>query len=243
MAANIAAIDALVSSRIKDAAGTDAFLSETDRYNCIRSAVEEYGKLRPLLLVTQLTGAGSFDFALSAGNFPSWSQGFSSITSVLFPYTATNATSPMLARWNYGIVLLPTGYVFRLLSGTKPTATQKLLVYYTAPHAVTAGASSVPASDDEALADLSACYCCNAMAAQGQQSIDGAISADSVNRLSRSQEYRSQASRWLAAYKAKMGLDGSAVPATILLSDIPQRPVNPGARGLLFHGLPRAGGA
>jgi hypothetical protein len=243
VAANIAAIDGMVSTRIKDITGLGALLSESDRYNCIRAAVAEYSGQRPQALVALLTGAGSFDFTLSATNFPSWSQGFSAITSVLYPYTATNATSPALARWDYGIVLLPvTGYVLRLLSGEKPTASQKLLVYYTAPHAVTASASSVSASDDEALADLSACYGCNAMAAQAQQGMDGSISADSVNRLSRSAEYRSQATRWRDAYRAKMGLDGSAVPATILLADIPQRPVNPGARGLLFHGLPRAGG-
>jgi hypothetical protein len=97
------------------------------------------------------------------------------------------------------------------------------------------GASSVPAADEEALADLATAYACDALAGFYSQSTDGSLSADTVAHLTKAQEYRAQAKQWRAAYLAKLGGDTADAPASGA-SAVMSVFGSVGREGYFFHG-------
>jgi hypothetical protein len=172
------------------------------------AALSQYSSARPREIVEKIAGADAFDYALTGVGavLASWAQDFSQILGVIIDYDATVQTQAEAQQDTYGVVRLDTGDVLRFFEDS-PAATEFMLIRYTGRHSVTedpGGATTIPEGDTEAVADLLAAYCCDALASYYCQSTDSSLSADVVNRLSKAQEYRAQAKQFRAAYAAKL---------------------------------------
>lgn len=235
MASNVNEIDTKVVRRIKDGDGKlggSAPGASPERLEAIAAAVSEYQRSFPREVVVELTGAGSFDFAVAA--LTGFVVGFSAVTQIRYPYTAGDQLPDALEADQFSMVQLPAGWFLRLFDAT-PSAAQKLLVYFTAPHTL-AATSTIPAAHDDALADLAASNACGMLAAAYAQTTEGTMQADSVNRGSRVDYYRGLAKDYRRAYETKLGLGKDAVVgAGIAVADM--NPPFSGGRGerLLFH--------
>jgi hypothetical protein len=198
-----------LGGRVKDAAGK---LSRVPALSCdvdvaILAAAEEYSKARPREIALLVTGTAGFDYPV-ATKLPGWSDGFSSISSIVYPWSATSATPPVLDTERYAIVRLSTGLVLRFFD-VVPTVAEQFHATFSAPHTLSVSTCTVRPSDDEALKDLAAAHCCEILAGYYNQVTDSAIAADAVDRRSLSDMYRSQAKRWRESYDAKMQADKS----------------------------------
>ncbi len=237
MAANIGDIRSKVSARIKD---IDSRLTITPDLTCdvdraILAALEQYEKERPLQKTVKLAGAGGFDYA--ASSLSGFVDGFSVVTDVVYPYLSTDQILARLERDEWGLVRLDTGLKLRFFVA-RPTAAEDFLAFFTAPHTLNAGSSTVPATDDEALSDLGAAFACDQLAALYAKDVDSSLGADSVDRRSKSDNYRSMAASYRKSYAAKMETE-SAGQAAFAMADVDRAFGNSTGTDYLFHGRVR----
>lgn len=156
-----------------------------------------------------------------------------------------NATS--VAQASHGFSA--NDYVYQNSGGSWVSAgsTPDLL----ATHQVTAVADSgifsvkilavgIPESDFFTVCNKAACLVCLALAARYSQTNTSTFAADSVNHITRAQEYRAQANRYCDAYMLALGLDPtgkSGPPGASAWVDLDTRPEYPWMRRRwLFHG-------
>ena len=207
---NLTNFETGVASRIQDAANK---LSLADRDALITQAVQQrYSKDRPRVLVSDITADGTSDFALPTG--PStppeqFEDGFSEIHTVEYPVGNVPETYIDGADWK--MYRKPTGLKIRLLV-TVPNAGESIRVEWTLRH--TPGTSgqqavntTIPDADFEAVCDLAAALCCEALAATYAQTRDATISADAVNYRTKSQEYLALATALRARYEGHVGIE------------------------------------
>lgn len=206
-------------------------LCDVDR--AILSAKEQYEKLRPREVSLKLDGTGAFDYTISG--LTGFVDGFSSLLSVVYPYLAADQIPSVLpAEW-YTVLRLDSGLVLRFLIH-RPTAVEDFLVTFTARHTINSSTCTIPASDDESFMDLAAANCCDMLAALYAKDVDPSISADSVDRRTKSDNYRSMATRYRSLYDTRMQT-GAAGAAAVAMSDIDRAGF--GHRGMndyFFHG-------
>lgn len=210
MALNIGEIRNKVISRIQDKVQALSVSPGGDVDVCILSAVEEYQKDHPLEKAVRVAGAGTYKYAIS--NLTGYVDGFSSIKGVAYPHLGTEQDLPWLDGQDFGTVRDHNGLSL-WFAGMSPTAAEFFLTLFTLPHTVSATAWTPRSSDDEAIADLAAGYCCDELAARYSQETDTTIQADSVNRLQKADLYRSMATRFKDSYKRKMQSVGKAATA------------------------------
>lgn len=193
------------------------------RDTAIAAALEEFSKARPRVLAALFPGTGGFSYALEgAGNvLAGFLEGFSSILEVLYPYDATvQQPDPLDSPADYGVFRIATGPAtsslsLRFLTAT-PAAAESIHVTYTVPHTVDDASCSVATADHEALGDLATAYACEALASFFTQSVEPTLQADTVERRSQGDQYRSQAEKWRKAYRLKMGGESASGPASAL---------------------------
>jgi hypothetical protein len=256
MASNIGDIRSGIPPRIKDTAGkltavvgNGAVDLTKDVDAAIFSALEQYGKARPRERAALVTGAGAlvFDYALDGGSptLAGYIGGFSSITDILYPWSAATPNLDPLPREEYTVMCLSSGIVLRFFLA-RPLATEQFLVNYTTPHALDTTQSTVRASDDEALKDLAAAFACDELASFYAHSTDPNIQADAVNNMSKAGEYRAMAKEFRNAYAAKMdaagaaadGQGGAVVPPALAIAQIQDSFYGQPSRHF-FHGRQR----
>src|SRR4030042_264212 len=175
-----------VDSTIKDDA---AKLTATERENFIQEAVKQYSKHRPREVVKEITGAGAYDYAI-ASNLTAWIKGFSVIRKIEYP--ADEREPVYLEEDEYMVIEKEAGEYLRFLSDTPP-ATEKARATYTALHILTDAQNTIPEVDQDALCNLGASLCSQALASGYPQVGDSTINADSANHRTKSQEYQSRA--------------------------------------------------
>lgn len=235
MAANIGEIRAKVAPRIKDIDGrltiTPDLTCDVDR--AIISALAQYQQVRPRERTVKITGTGAFDYAVSL--LTGFIDGFSRVLAVVYPYLTTDQILAALEDDEFGLVRLDTGLVLRFTTA-RPASTEFFLAQFTTPHTLDASSSSVPASDDEALSDLSAAVCCDQLAALYAKDVDSSITADSVDRRTKSDNYRSMAASLRKSYAAKMET-GQAEGAAVAMGDVDRQGFgHRGRNDYFFHG-------
>ncbi len=241
MAADITEIQAMVVRKIQDKA---AFLSTAagtgDLEALINEAVKQYSRNRPQVIVEDESGDGGFDYPLT-GQFTGiafWEKGFSEIRKVIYPRDDASATENVLDEDDYTIVTRISASVqddyLRFLSAV-PVATEKYRIFYTARHVVDATSSTVPAADDEAIANLASAFACEAISSRYAGTKKPSLDADSVDYADRSQQYRLLAQRFWKSYAAHLGIpvdgtrEGQSALVDLDLNFQWQRP-------FLFHG-------
>jgi hypothetical protein len=212
-------------------------LSDLDRNRLIGKAiVQRYSKDRPQHLVEDIAGDGSAVTAMPA----SYEDNFSVIESIEFPIGNDPATLLEDDAWSR--YRTPAGLKLRFASAL-PTVTEKVRVQYTARHAK--DGSTVPAEDFDAVCDLAASLCLDALAAQYAQTGDSTIGADVVNYRTKSSEYMGLAKAARKRYFDHVGAQddstgtsqGSGEPAAIAIGDMNEKMGWGGNR--MTHGEPR----
>lgn len=203
------ALSAVIAERVRDAA---AKLSSAAIETALRAALEEYSRDCPREVVVQVAGTGGFDYPVSAfgaaesGSTAStqWSNGFSSITDVIYPYDADERDLPHLEPDEYALVRLPAGQSLRFLTYT-PTATEAFLVHFTRPHEVTVSVGTVPEGDEQAVCSLAAACALESLAAFYAQATDSTFGADVADHRGRTTVYTDLARTLRRQYYAHVG--------------------------------------
>jgi hypothetical protein len=206
---NYSQIQAKVSDTVRDDAGK---LGESQRDGFIQEAVKIYSKHRPREVVKDITGAGAYDCSIGT-NLVSWIDDFSIIKSIEYP--ADQRDPQYVDEDDFLIYRKETDLFIRFLADT-PQATQKIRVTYTALHVLSGALNTIPLGDQDALCNLAASLCSQALASYYAQTSDPTIGADSVNYRTKSQEYNSRAKEQKKLYMDHLGLkDGDVAPASL----------------------------
>lgn len=181
----------------------------------IAAALKQHQKIRPYKPVVEITGTGAFDYSLTATSpiVADWKPGFSRVDELVFPYVSTDQRPTALDDDEFAVIGLPAGYYLRFTQAIPSTA-QKFLLTYTTPHVVNVSGSTIPEVDEEAVAQLAAAHTFRKLAAYVTNTVEGAISADSVNR-SKTDLYLSLASKhekvWLSLIEGEAAAIGVGV--------------------------------
>lgn len=191
-------------------------MDDADKQRFITQAVQVvYSKDRPDTAVASVTGSGGFDYLLSTVLFSSWSDGFSVIKAVEYPYDSSSPDPNWLEDEDWTIYQGPAGKYLRFTTST-PAATETIRALYICPYLFSAEAVTIPTSDYYAVCDKAAALCLRATAAKFTASTDSTMQADVVNYRSKGSEALKLAERYDKDYAAHMGIkdgDGPA-PAT-----------------------------
>lgn len=217
MASGVGEIESKVAERLQDqlsilskARGPGAIS------RAIASAVEQYSKDRPLEKAVSVDGDGGFDYALPTG----FVDGFSMVQAIYYPYLTTDQDPPALDPDEWTMFRTATGPKIRFLADS-PTAAEDFLVQFTAAHTLSASTSTIPSTDDEAVADLAAAEAYLMLAGYfAVQSNDSSIQVDSVDRRTKAQECRDQAAAYRKSYSRKIGADTETVRPASAWGDV-----------------------
>lgn len=207
MAATIGDIRNKVIPRIQDDVSRLTVAPGGDVDAAILSAVEEYQKTFPLEKAVRIAGSGTYKYAISS--LTGYIDGFSELRGVAYPHLTTDQVLRWLLGQDFGLVRDDSG-LFLWFASARPTAAEFFLALFTVPHTASVAAWTPRATDDEAISDLAAGYCCDLLAAVNSQETDTTLDADSVNRLSKAAEYRAMATRFKDSYKRKTASVGRA---------------------------------
>ncbi|OPX19127.1 MAG: hypothetical protein BZ151_10885 [Desulfobacca sp. 4484_104] len=157
-------------------------LSTTERDAFISEAVLIYSSDRPRVIVSAITGAGTYEYDLP----DDWMAGFSVALGVEYP--AGNQIPTYVDESEWLIYQGTSGKTLRFLN-YEPTAAETINLKHTALHIVDAATSTIPASDQDAVINLAGALGCYALSRKYAQSLESAIGADSVQHISKSGEY------------------------------------------------------
>jgi hypothetical protein len=207
---NLADFETYVATRIQDTAGR---LKPADIDDAINQAVKQrYSQDRPNEIVTDVAADGTSLLPLPNG----FEIGFSLIKSIEWPIGEIPPS--YIDEHDWKMYNTPAAKKIMLLIDV-PTNGDELRVVWTQRHITgnniqppTQGAiaTSVPDSDFEAVCDLAASICALKLAAAYAQSRDASIGADSVNNLSKVQEYRTLAGDLRKRYDNQVGSNEDA---------------------------------
>jgi hypothetical protein len=218
----------------------DDEITREARLSMVSAAIERYSYDRPDEVTEDITGDGGRYYGIVA-ELASWSEGFSRIVAIEYPAptVASDETPIYLDQedWDDNYWDGSTRYLF--LPNHAPAAAEALRVTYTAPYILSSGAYSTPAQDFSAICNLAAGLTAQAIANKYSRTIDSTISADSVDHLSRADQWSRRARELMTLYTDYMGIggpDGTTQPGTGDFVDWDTAPGWPTGRRYLFHG-------
>ena len=192
---------------VQDAAGK---LSDGDRDKLIAQSIQQrYSKDRPREIVTDVPGNGAADLDLPGAGEDVFDEGFSLIRQLEYPIG--NVPPSTIEDGGWTLYRTPAGLKLRLLASRVP-AGESIRVTWTARHR--GDGSTVPQCDFEAVCDLAAALCFDALAAIYAQTGDSTIAADTVNYRTKSQEYLGLAKSARRRYFAHIGVAEEADAAS-----------------------------
>jgi hypothetical protein len=196
-----------MDSFVRDEAG---ILTETEKELHIKNAVKAYSRFRPLEKAFDIAGDGGYEFPLPAD----WVDGFSVPRAIEYPLGSQEPET--IALEDIKLYRSPTGLKLRFLKTTLITG-KTARVIYTAVHSVSNTSSTIPVSDEEAVAILAASSGCEGLANHYAQTIDPTLQADVVNYRSKSQEYGDRAKRYKKLFLETLGIkeDDLVSPASV----------------------------
>jgi len=184
-------------------------LPSGDRDALLQQAILQYSKDRPRELATDVSGNGTSFIALPSAGSDAFDEAFSVIHSIEFPLGSIPPNFVLEEDWQ--LYRTPSALQIMLLALT-PTATDTLRLAWTARHK--SDGSTVPDYDFEAVCDLAAAFCYDALAGLYTQTGDATIMADSVNYRTKNQEFQSLAKQARQRYYGHLGIDPTAPAQT-----------------------------
>jgi len=210
-------LQARILGKVKDDSGK---VAPEDYERAAAEAMKRYSKHRPLLICEDLPGDATNDLLLPTG----WSEGISSIVSIEYP--VGDVPECLLDQDEWTIYQQPAGKRLRLLEVT-PTALETVRVLYSALHTE----ATVPAADEDAVANLAASICLRQLATAYGQTGESLIQADVVNYRSKTDEFRRLADSFEKLYKDHLGLKDNDTTSAAMATASPVK----GSRTRLTH--------
>jgi hypothetical protein len=176
----LADFNAKVLDRTQD---SDNLLSSADRDDCVRAGVDTYARHRPRVLVADVSGVtAQYDYALPA----TWVSGFSTLQQVEYP--AGSREPAYLEAEDYLLYQTTTTTLLRFLT-TTPQTGQTIRLTFTARHTVDGSGSTIPAADENAVADLGASVACEWLSSRFSQQGEPTLGADSADHTSKARDF------------------------------------------------------
>lgn len=205
--------------------GTVTWIEEPDSVNsAINTAIAIYSKHRPAESVKAVTGNAGHDYDAPSG----WVDEFSRIIRIEYPVDEVPAE--YLDEDDFTIYSGPSGKKIRLIADT-PAATEAFNITFTIPRTE----ATIPAPDEDAVANLAAAICLEMLANAFTQTSDSTIGADAVNYRSKGYEFGQRAKALRKLYSEHMGIkEDDIVPAAIAVRDMDGMNY-PGGSGRLTH--------
>lgn len=200
----------LVIAAVQDAAEK---LNVDDYTNGINAALKRYSTANPRVLVRDLPGADSHDLALPV----EWVADFSVIRSLEYP--VGNVPADILQTDCWSLYQSPATTSIRLFDLTIGT-TDTVRCSFTVIHSE----STLPVTDQQAVAELAASSCLYQLSAAYGNSMDSTIQADSVDYQSKTDQYRRLAADLRKQALSALGLDDDdAIPPAAVVAAPPPR--------------------
>jgi hypothetical protein len=204
--------------------------------------LQRFSRDIPARVSADVTGNGTKYYILvgSGTVLSRWVDEFSSIISIEYPAAdvALNETPNYLIPDDWRDDYQAGGYTYLRLPNHTPAATEKMRIIYSAPWLFSGSPESldIPAQYFSAYCYLAASCCCTAISARYSRTNDSTIGADSVNHLSRAQEWANRAKDYMKNYLLWVGNDSEqpAAPAAAFV-EIESGPRNPAGARYLYH--------
>lgn len=214
MATSLADFVALVQQRVAD---SKAKLTTVMYQAFILEALREYSRLRARKRSQDIIGTGAFRYDLAADFIDQFSviESVEIDLAVVAGVPVENQVPVWLSAESFMLYKLTNGTLQIRLLDRAPVATDAIRVNYTTTHTATDGppaASTVPVTDDEAVANLAASIAHRKLASEYSETTDSTFTADIVNYRSKAAEHTALADKlhglWLA--HMQLGRDGQA---------------------------------
>ena len=196
----LATFNALVLSRVPD---VGSIMDSDERDAAVLAGLETYNRHRRRTLVVDASGENDAELALPAG----WVADYSELKAVEYP--VGNVPPLLLDRDTYEVYQKPDATVIVLHQYT-PTDSETVRLTFTAPHAIDADSSTIPAQHEKAVADLSAGHLCEWVSAHYSSSHDSTLAVDSADHQSQGREFAQRAKRFRALGLAALGISTNA---------------------------------
>lgn len=194
----ILTFETLVGDRVRDS-GAKITTAQLDR--AIVEAVKRHNRLRPIEAIQDYAGDGTtFDFSVPTG----WVDSFSLVRAIEYP--AGRRPPVLLEAEDWQLYRSATTTVKIRLTSSTPAVGETVRVSWTKPHTVDQSQSTIPAQDEEAVANLAAAVALRQLAAYYANTVDATIQADSVNYRSKSSEYSKLAAELEQRYRDHLGI-------------------------------------
>jgi len=180
-------------------------IEEDDKERLIKQAVEDvYSMDRPLVLPTDITGTGDFDYAL-ASNISTWEKDVSEVRGVDYPYLSTDSTPNFLDEDGFTVIKYTDGTEYLRLYHYSPSTDQTLRVYTTSRYLFGDDEEvDVPTADFRPTCDLAASLCLEALASLYLSKRENAVAADTVDNASKARDASDLAKRYRKRYDDHM---------------------------------------
>lgn len=211
------------------------------RQQAVKAALERYSNDKPEETIDDFTGDGGVYYDLtSTPVITGFVDGFSRVTRIEYPAQAVSAdhTPTMLEPEDWDDAYWAGGVRYLRFPHHTPASTETVRVTFTTPYAFSSGSVTIPAQDYQAIVHLAAGLACEYYATRYSRSNDATISVDSVDHMTRAQQFSSRAREFFRLYEEHLGLGEEAGPYTAAgeFVDWDTMPGYPAGRGYMFHG-------
>lgn len=214
MADSITTFRARVLEKVPNVSTDELSNAQTDAN--VQQAVSQYSRLRPLEKVDEISGDGTYEYALPSD----WVSDFSIFRRIEYPAgTSQDPNDDVIEPEKYCVYKTASTSVLRFFE-TTPTSGHTIRRTYTIRHSVTADASTVFANDFNAVCSLGAAFCCFDLARRYAQDTESLLAADSVDRRGKSGKYLEIGRGLLKEWATHMGLGEETVTAADGIKDL-----------------------
>ncbi len=185
--------------------GNVTLVDPTDYETLIKEAVKEYSERRPLQKTVKNTGDGTGSFSLPSD----WEQEFSFIKEIEYPID--NFPPEKIDRKHWAVEQIDTGWTVRFYYSGYPGQGEFYYVRYFIRHTVDDASSTIPLADKDAVCNLAASLCCQALAEKYGQTSEPNMEADVVAYRTRGDEFAARAKELRELYDKKIKSNVNAV--------------------------------
>lgn len=243
----LAQVKVLAFTGISDA---DIELDDPDIDAIVKAALERYSHDKPEETTQDFTGDGGryYDLTGASIKLSSFVDGFSSVIRVEYPAQAVSADEPpqYLDNEDFDDDYWAGGIRYLFFPNHAPASTETVRVRFTAPYTFTNGSVSTPAQDFYAISCLASAMACQTVSIRYSRSTDSTLTADSVDHLSKADQFSRRADELMRKYNEQMGFitrqgagdtaggAGTGVPAFGTFVDMDTKPA--ANRRWLMHG-------
>lgn len=207
--ATVASFQTEIKNLVFAGLSSDAELGDDVIQSKLEAALERYSHDDPEETTEDFSGDGGKYYDLTGGSavLSAFVDGFSQVLRVEYPAQAvsSDAEPQYLENDDWDDDYWAGGVRYLYLRNHAPAAADTVRIRFTSPYSISAGSVSTPAQDFHAIACLAGSLCCETLAIRYSRSTDSTISADSVDHLSKADQFSRRARDLMQKYNEQMG--------------------------------------